>query len=208
MSKTQQLPCERIYIKAEPSGEISVAKVPLGRLLEITNGGLSDPAKLRACQSLIRRERSVVAVRGLFTRGVCGEQGNLGLIKLLRRRELKIPKTANCGRGYLISLALSKVSIEFDCPLPKGRPFETDLLIESCIPIDFPSCVQDDTYGGLQGNVCIGYRYRGKKINDWADGWVDRGFKEHFFAFYVGPQGRELLFSSKQQDNECVQRGP
>lgn len=194
MTKTQQLPCERIYIKAEPSGEISVAKVPLGRLLEITNGGLSDPGKLHACQRLMRRKRGVVTARGLFTRGGSGERGNVGLIKFLMRPKLSIPKTADDDRGYMISLALSKVSIEFDCPLLKANAIQTNLLIENCIPINLPDFIQDDTYGGVDGNVCIGYQYNGRRISNWSQNWVDRGFDRHFFGCSVGPYGQHLLF--------------
>ena len=201
MSTTQHVSRERIYIKAEPSGEITVVRAPLGELLEIANGGLSAPREILACQRLMRRKRSVVTARGLFTSGVTGERGNVGLIKLLMRPDLSIPKTTDDDRGYMISLALSKVSIEFDCPLPKANAFKTNLLIEECIPVDLPEFVQDDTYGEVSGNVCIGYQYNGRKISNWSQSWVDRGFDRHFFGCRVGPSGQNLLFRLTESTN-------
>lgn len=161
-------------MKAEPSGEIAIASLSKQDLVAVARDGLSDAARFSACKMLYQKKRASCA-RGIFNTGNDGDRGNLGVIRLPRRPTLMTPHRSGFTQSYLVLLALSKVSIEFDCLLPDVEAFDPSHLVEECVQISLPLCVEDDTYGRLSGNVCTGYRYKGKSIENWGENWVDRG---------------------------------
>lgn len=194
MNRRRELSQERIYLKAEPSGEIAIASLSKQDLVAVSRDGLSDDARFSTCKKLLSQKKRAARARGLFNNGNDGDKGNLGVIRLLSRPTLMAPHRRGFTQSYFVLLALSKVSIEFNCPLPDGEAFDPSHLVEECVPISLPRCVEDDTYGRLSGNVCTGYRYKGKSIKNWGENWVDRGVDEQLLVVQSGPVGDRLIF--------------
>ena len=81
MNRRRELSQERIYLKAEPSGEIAIASLSKQDLVAVSRNGLTDAARFSACKKLLSQKKRTSRARGLFNNGNDGGKGNLGFIR-------------------------------------------------------------------------------------------------------------------------------
>jgi hypothetical protein len=183
----------RIYLKSEPSGEIGIGKITTAELAEIMELGKGNWGRKNYLKNFASESKRFVRFKGIFNSGLDGDIGNIGTIKLVKKKSLSPAYTKNADSIYVAFFKLSKASIEFDCKIQSSARFNYESLIEESVPICFPECITDEVYGHLNCNVCIQYRYDGRLISGWEKTWVERESIEQFVLFYYSSSGAKLI---------------
>jgi hypothetical protein len=187
------LETNRIYLKSEPSGEIGIGKITTAELSDIMELGKNNWGRKNYLKNFASESKRFVRFKGIFNTGLDGDIGNIGTIKLVKKKALSPEYSKRDDSIYFVFFKLSKASIELDCKIQSSARFNSESLIEESVPICFPNCITDEVYGHLNCNVCIQYRYDGRLISGWEKTWVERESIEQFVLFYYSSSGAQLI---------------
>lgn len=202
----------RIYAKTEPGGSVCFGRLEGEELQQL----LLDSLRRREMAHEIIELPSdppthFRQVEGV-TNGLCGrvgERGNEGIIRIDAAGPITVPLDANgeMENGfYLVQLALSKVSIEFEFMPPDGT-YDPSRLTEVCVPVELPGCVEHERYGEPEFNIVVGYEYDGTPLQDYDGELCDRGYDTQITIFQVRQDDCELLYTRYVTESHSEDHG-
>lgn len=174
-----------VYIKTEPGGKIGFGKMSDYDLELFTESRNSQRLSKDILYKIKKGVPPYILIEGVINSGTNGDRGNEGTIEVAQDR-ISVPQNdinIYAEGVYVVYLALSKVSIEFQIRSKSKEEYDSKKLIEESVVVDLPSCVRHGTYDDLKFNLVIGYKYDGKQIRNANKGMVDRGFEESISIF-------------------------
>jgi len=191
-----------IYIKTEPGGKISFGMMS-DVDIELFNKSVSDGALSKDILFKVKRGLSPYSLAiGVVNTGGDNDTGNEGLILLNQQRfEIPVINSKNLCKGlYIAYIALSKVSIEFKVKDRDSDSYDSSKLREHSTRINFPPCIQHQTYSDLNFNIVTDYSYNSKLIKNANRNMIDRGFDETIYIFSVDNNNVKVLYQCLSGD--------
>ena len=82
------LEINKIYLKSEPSGEIGLGKITTAELSNIMELGKNNWGRKNYLKNFASESKRFLRFKGIFNTGLDGDIGNIGTIKLVKKKAL------------------------------------------------------------------------------------------------------------------------
>ena len=190
-----------IYIKSEPSGEISLGKLNEEEISQIKELFKSDSFKDSDFIQSPYDYDSIGHTYGVSTLKDGSElDGYLTQPSYNTHSKISVP---DCDDGfYLAYTSLSKVSIDFEFATNDGEVFDPQKMTFDTTDIDLGD-VSDDLYGNINFSIIDGYQYNNETIEESEDAELeDRGYDREITIFQIHNGDFSLVYKNRNYDEE------